>query len=63
MLYVKIDPKDTKTHWNISYYGICMSGAPQFLLRGSQGPWGAQKIMISSNMMEYRDDVYQNRSQ
>ena len=29
MLYVKINPKDTETHWNVSYHEICMSGAPQ----------------------------------
>ena len=50
MLYIKIDPNDKETHGNISYNEICMSGAPQFSLRGSQGPpkgpQGAQKLLF-----------------
>ena len=50
MLYIKIDPNDMETHWNTSYNGICILGAPQFSLRGSQGPpkgpQGAQKLLF-----------------
>ena len=40
MMYIKINPNDTETHWNTAYCEICMSEDLQSPLRGSkdQGP-------------------------
>ena len=50
MLYIKIDPKDKKTHWNTYYHEIGILRDSSRLLKGGlrarQWPLGAHKLFI-----------------